>query len=248
LLGGCERSLLLGVCRPEPDSPARLLAAQQWEAPGRMADLLAPAMKQMLELLQLAPSELGGVACLRGPGSFTGLRIVLAFAEGFRLPWGLPAAGLSHLEALVRSAAPLLTERSVVLTHARTRQVYAQPFINQTASAEPEALDLDQARRLVLEKAPADTTALGSGLRRNPSLAQNLERAGVRLLDARFDEPSPQAVAEMAAAAEFRDDPVAPMYLRPSDAEENLERIAAARGVSVEQARRSLSPPGGRDG
>ncbi|MFW5836532.1 MAG: tRNA (adenosine(37)-N6)-threonylcarbamoyltransferase complex dimerization subunit type 1 TsaB [Desulfovibrionaceae bacterium] len=241
LLGGCEGRLLLGLCRLQPGQPARLLAGQQWEAPGRMADILGPALDQMLRLLKLNPRDLGGVACLRGPGSFTGLRIVLAFAEGLRLPGSLPAAGLSHLEALARSAQDLLGPRTVVVTHARTRQVHAQEFQGLAPVCDPAVLDLDLARELVLAVDPGRTTVLGSGLRRNPSLAQELAAAGVRLLDERRDEPDLQAVADLAAEAPFTAEPLTPLYLRPADAEENLDRIAHLRGLSREEADRILA-------
>jgi tRNA threonylcarbamoyl adenosine modification protein YeaZ len=241
VLGGCERRLTLGVFKAEPGPKAQLLAAQQWEATGRMAEVLGPALAQMLGLLKLAPEDIGALACLRGPGSFTGLRIVLAFAEGFSLPRRLPRAGLSHTEALVRSARGSLTRRSVVLTHARTRQVYVQVFEDLAAVSDVRVMDIAAAQGLVLQGPSNQTTALGSGLRRNAALAQALKEAGVRLLDDSFDEPSVQAMADLALEAEFRDEPVAPLYLRPSDAEENLAGVARSRGLSPEQADQALA-------
>ncbi|MEM9554631.1 MAG: tRNA (adenosine(37)-N6)-threonylcarbamoyltransferase complex dimerization subunit type 1 TsaB [Acidobacteriota bacterium] len=49
--------------------------------------------------------ELGGVAAVRGPGSFTGLRVGLATALGLHQARGLPAVGLDALRLLARAAA-----------------------------------------------------------------------------------------------------------------------------------------------
>ena len=46
-------------------------------------------------------SELGGISVCVGPGSFTGLRIGVAFARGLALSNGLTAEGVTSLEALL---------------------------------------------------------------------------------------------------------------------------------------------------
>ncbi len=50
--------------------------------------------------------ELGGIVALRGPGSFTGLRIACATALGLSQALALPATGVSTLEALALTASP----------------------------------------------------------------------------------------------------------------------------------------------
>ena len=52
--------------------------------------------------------------------------------------------------------------------------------------------------------------------------------------------PDPEVLVAAAAAAAYGFSPVEPLYLRPSDAEENLTAIAAGRGLSPDTARERL--------
>src|SRR5829696_1815679 len=71
---------------------------------GRSSALLLDMIREVLEEAGVAPSELGGIAVLRGPGSFTGVRIGLATALGLHQALGTPATGISSLQALAASA------------------------------------------------------------------------------------------------------------------------------------------------
>jgi tRNA threonylcarbamoyladenosine biosynthesis protein TsaB len=70
---------------------------------GRSSARLLDMMSEVLEEAGLKPADLGGIAVLRGPGSFTGVRIGLATGLGVHQALGLPATGLSTLEALAAS-------------------------------------------------------------------------------------------------------------------------------------------------
>ena len=62
-----------------------------------------------------------------GPGSFTGLRVGLAFAQGLGAALDLPVVGISTLEALARSA-DRGTGTTAAVIDARRGQVYLQRF------------------------------------------------------------------------------------------------------------------------
>lgn len=48
----------------------------------RHNEMLAPAIEALLDRMSLTAADLSSVACCRGPGSFTGLRIGIATAKG----------------------------------------------------------------------------------------------------------------------------------------------------------------------
>ena len=63
----------------------------------------------------------------------------------------------------------------------------------------------------------------------------------LRLLPAHWDAPRPQALLTLAGRASFGPGPLAPVYLRASDAEDNLAAIAAGRGLTQDEAQAILS-------
>ena len=83
------------------------LLAQRSSGVERSSDQLLAMIDEALGELGAAPRDLGGVIALRGPGSFTGLRVGLATALGLRDALGVPAAAVPTLRALaVAAAAP----------------------------------------------------------------------------------------------------------------------------------------------
>ncbi|HKV11382.1 MAG TPA: tRNA (adenosine(37)-N6)-threonylcarbamoyltransferase complex dimerization subunit type 1 TsaB, partial [Thermoanaerobaculia bacterium] len=71
---------------------------------GRSSALLLDLIREALEEAGVAPADLGGIAVLRGPGSFTGVRIGLATALGLHQALGVPATGIPSLQAVAASA------------------------------------------------------------------------------------------------------------------------------------------------
>jgi tRNA threonylcarbamoyl adenosine modification protein YeaZ len=210
---------------------------------GRMNEVMAPAVARMLGLNGSSPQiALTGVACVRGPGSFTGLRLGLAFATGFCLARRLPMAGIDYLPLLAVSALDHEQGRDFdeihVLTHSRTARVYHQGFSRADAGVlvplgPPRDLSTAEAREVLTERAAsAKVAALGTGLRRNPEAFADL--CGVTLLP--MENPTPEALGRAALAATFDGPPVDALYLRGSDAEENLAMIAKGRGLTEEEA------------
>lgn len=96
----------------------RVLAKQDQEAVGTHAAVLLPTIDRLLKEAGLALTQLDGLACSIGPGSFTGIRVGVATCLGLRASTDLPLALVPTLEAMawnvkeaVRPVCPVLISR-----------------------------------------------------------------------------------------------------------------------------------------
>ena len=70
------------------------------------AEALMPMLDAVLAEAGAGYRDLTRIAVCTGPGSFTGIRIGIAAARGLALGLGVPAIGITRLEALAAGAAP----------------------------------------------------------------------------------------------------------------------------------------------
>lgn len=221
-------------------SQSGLLWSQELHTPGRAMPYLAPAVRHGLTTCQLSLASLRGVACVHGPGGFTGLRLTLATALGLARGARLPLAGLDYLACIASGVWPLCSTELWVVTRARQRLVYLQGFA--AASGHPLGPVQPQGNDkaiTILQARPQPLTLVGSGLRREPEQwATALPTAQV--LPPQWDHPSPAALVQHALDASFTFEALHPLYLRASDAEDNLPAIADKRGLDPETARDSI--------
>lgn len=140
--------------------------AEHHEVVGRgHAERLLPIIRDMLDGRR--PDELA-VDC--GPGSFTGVRVGLAAAQGFRIAWGLPTRGFSSL-ALAAAAADVSAESIAVAMTGGHGEVFVQTFapdplrsLGDLRSLLPAAAaELVMQRRIVGSGAAAVVGARGWG-------------------------------------------------------------------------------------
>lgn len=166
------------------------------------------------------------VAVGRGPGTFTGLRVGIATARALGLSRGLPVRGVCTLDALGRALAerPGPAPRLAAID-ARRGEVFSALY---TAGGErlsgPEVSRPEQLAERAAELA-APPLAAGSGAVR---FRQQLTDRGVEVPD---DADAVHRIAARHICALAANDPgagdadpVAPIYLRPPDAERWRER------------------------
>jgi tRNA A37 threonylcarbamoyladenosine modification protein TsaB len=76
-----------------------VLAAVEEPMARGQAERLMPMLAEMLEGAGLDWSHLAAIAAGTGPGTFTGTRVAVAAARGLALARGIPAIGVTALEA-----------------------------------------------------------------------------------------------------------------------------------------------------
>ncbi|HEY0599226.1 tRNA (adenosine(37)-N6)-threonylcarbamoyltransferase complex dimerization subunit type 1 TsaB, partial [Brevundimonas sp.] len=161
-----------------------------------------------------AVAEAGGFGALErigvtvGPGSFTGLRVGLAFAQGLGAALGRPVVGISTLDGLAASAPP--AGGMAALIDARRGQVYARFWRDEAPEGPAEALTIEAARDRAMALGPGPRL-IGSGA---ALIADGVPGAVVVDLAG----PSPGALARLTAAADPAESPPRPLYLRAPDA------------------------------
>ena len=212
----------LGLCTAavfEVDGRVTPLGVRSLEMAKGHQERLGGLAREAIE----AAGGLGGVERIGvtvGPGSFTGLRVGLAFAQGLGAALGRPVVGITTLDALAASAAG----RDVAaLIDARRGQVYARFWRAGVAQGPPEALPLETARGRLAGFGPG-ANLVGSG-------ANLLEDASVGAAILPLPGPSPEALARLAAAADPTEAPPAPLYLRAPDAKPPSRLPGQARAV-----------------
>jgi tRNA threonylcarbamoyladenosine biosynthesis protein TsaB len=93
----------------------------------RHSELVLPMLESLFKDRKI---EIDAVAFGAGPGSFTGLRIACALAQGLALPRALPVLGVSTLEALAEESG---ARRVAACIDARMREVYYAALERQGA-------------------------------------------------------------------------------------------------------------------
>lgn len=171
-------------------------------------EAVAPLAERVMAEAGLAFADLDRIGVTIGPGSFTGLRVGLAFAKGLGAALGVPVVGVGTLAAL---AEPLPADLVFAVIDARRGQVYLQAFAQGRSLMAPDALAVETAAARIAELSGGRETVLtGSGA---VLLADMMP--GARLVPAPACDPA--AVARLAAGQAAPSAP-RPLYLRAPDA------------------------------
>lgn len=159
---------------------------------------LAPMVRETVAAAGVGFADFGRIAATVGPGSFTGLRVGLAFAKGAAAALSVPCAGIETLEALAQN----IRGRVIAIVDARRGQAYWQAYEGARALNPPTVGPASEAAAFAREWAIAAATGPGAGL---------LDLAAIPP-----DAPLPDALAQLAVRDPVR--PPAPLYLRAPDA------------------------------
>ena len=190
------------------------------------ARVLMPEIRGALEELDCQLSDIGRIAFGKGPGSFTGVRIAVALAQGIASGLNVPVSGISSLRVIAQSAfnADPSVDRISVLQDARLGEVYFGNYqLDDAGLAMPLAPDAlltpEQAAKQLL------STATGSALDVFERLKSAVVSANVRSLPGVLPDPlALLMLAERADVAWSRASEGQALYLRDKVAQKMSER------------------------
>lgn len=176
---------------------------------------LGPAVDGLLRQHDVTIEKVDRVALVIGPGSFTGLRIGLAFAKGLYAALGVELVTMGTLELL---AAPWLSEhtRVGVMVDARKGEVYAAVYGGDPAAPVTEVSPHVTAPEAFV-RSLTGALLVGSGVARYGDIV------GAAPHEPNSDLPSTEHLARRAPELRplSRRETLAlePWYIRPSDAQ-----------------------------
>ena len=196
----------LGACQVGLFDGGRMIAGASEPMERGHQERLAPMAAEVMARAGVAFAALDLVAVTLGPGSFTGLRVGLAFARGVGLASGVPLAGIGTLAALAAGADGL----AAGVIDARRGLVYVQAFEAGRALSDPDILPLAEAAAALSRLSGARLTLVGPGA---ALLAEAIPGATVDPRPA----PDLAALGRLAEAARPAAD-LRPLYLRAPDA------------------------------
>jgi tRNA threonylcarbamoyl adenosine modification protein YeaZ len=174
----------------------------------RSSTRLLEMVREVLDEAGIGRGDLGAIAVLRGPGSFTGLRIGLATVLGLHQALGIPATALPSLQALALATGA--SGRVIAAVDALRGEWSAQAFVEGRPLGEMELVPGPELPRLA---GGGEAVVTGFGVSRLGEIPG--WPADLRLL-----EPGPlaPAAAVLAASPETVWDPAlltSAIYSRP---------------------------------
>ena len=134
----CFGAVSVALGWTEPNGASRIAHRYEERRTGH-AERLYPMIAEVLGEAGLTRVDVDRVAATIGPGSFTGVRIVIAAARGFRLASGCEIVGATSLEVMARTAIRRLgrshaDRELIVAVDARRGEIYLQRFSASVAS------------------------------------------------------------------------------------------------------------------
>ena len=189
------------------------------------AEVLIPAIEKLFSLTTMTLDDTDLLACTKGPGSFTGVRIGISTIKGLALAAEKPIVGVSTLKVLAMNLRP---SRNLIcsLLDARKDQVYSGLYrIGENGLPEPMADDrLDDIETLIGEHSNETIDFIGDGAIKYQDKILEGSSSATILNNDRINNPSASALGLIAFDHYKRgltDNPLtlAPVYLRLSEAE-----------------------------
>jgi tRNA threonylcarbamoyladenosine biosynthesis protein TsaB len=212
----------VAVARRGIGGPQILARAGERIARGH-AERLHPMVEAALAEAKASYADLDRIAVTTGPGSFTGVRVGIAFARGLALALDIPAIGVGSLDALIVPLARSGEGTVAAVLDAKHGEVYAlvRDVASRAELVEPQALRVeDLVLRLSHVHRPIALIGAGAHL-----IADALAEPGVEIAG----QPEAPDIADVVALALNAEacGPPQPLYGRSADAKPQLDKAVA---------------------
>ncbi len=179
---------------------------------------ILPMVDGLLDEANTTLQDLDGIAFGRGPGTFTGVRMATAVAQGLGLGAKVPLLPVSNLAMLAQGARRLYqAEKTVVAIDARMNEVYWASYeVSDQGLKEVGPESLCQPDRIP-ELVGNDWIGIGTGFAEYPGIAEcygeQLQRIDSECLP-RAEDALPIAIAMLEEGRALTPEKAAPVYLR----------------------------------
>jgi len=203
----------------------RLLAEINLDVRKTPTEWLLPSIEDLLAKADITRRDLNGVGVVRGPGSFTGLRVGMATAKGLALAAGCPLVGVSSLQCLAMQL-PFTTLPVCAMLDARKQEVYAALYRWEAGYPHPIVDERVIKPENLLAEITEETLFVGGGAHVYRSLIVRQLAGRAHFVPDFLNLPRTGAVAAIAlhewqSGHTFSAEQLMPVYLRPSEAELN---------------------------
>jgi tRNA threonylcarbamoyladenosine biosynthesis protein TsaB len=199
-------------------------------APRRHTDLALPWAEELLAQAGLKKSQLDAIACGRGPGAFTGVRLAVALTQGLGFALDRPVLAISTLAALAYEADAQAGDRVVAAIDARMGEVYLGAFERTVDDLRPLRAEWLQKPQVAVDGlAGTGWIGCGTGFAAENGALRTTLGASLGKVDADA-LPHASAIARLAAAAFARGEAIAPERLEPAYLRDKVALTLAEQG------------------
>jgi len=189
---------------------------------------LMPMIAEVLEETHLALEQIDHIACNRGPGSFTGVRIGIATAKAFADVYPMQVAGISALEGLAYNIEqegyimPIIDAKHENVYSALYKREGKDCYLCQEEKA--ESIEEMLARFAIIKNEPV--VCVGDGSKVHKELLKSFFpriQLAEEVKDIQYSSSIAKAAMRRWERKEMQE-PLIPKYLRKAQAERTLEQ------------------------
>ena len=187
----------------------QLVLTRAHTRPKQSAERLLPLIAELLAEAGWPRESLERIGVSVGPGSFTGLRVGLACAQGLSLGLGIPLVGVTSLQAMARAVPASIPGLRCAILDARRGEVFAAAYEAGPRAVQalpPAALPAVGAHASLSQELAAPIVWVGSGL--------GLLNQPASFSSPETEEPGAFAVGLLAEELDPADHPPEPVYIR----------------------------------